>query len=368
MFELSVLKQDILAPLLIVFGAVGKKAANPLLSHVLLSLKGDVLTLTATDLELEISARVPCTSVQAEGEVAVPAKKFVDIIRSLDDQTNPTIKVDEAGMLIREGRSLFKVATLPANGFPRTQDEQSEFELSLPTSCFTKLLQTTYFSVSQQDVRVFLNCLLLDIDNTGVTAVGTDGHRMAISKLPLSLADQQRRMLIPRRAIAEMLRLVAPLEEEQLVLSAGKNYFRLVTKQFTFISKLVESRFPVYTKAIPLQHAIHVVLDIEQLKRALNRIVILAHEKSRAVLMHVQDGLVTLVANNQEKEEAIESIEGKTEGGEIKIGLNAHYLLDVLSCLTGTTIHLSFADSDSSILVTSPADEDYKYIIMPMKL
>jgi DNA polymerase III subunit beta len=368
MFELSVLKQDILAPLLIVFGAVGKKAASPLLSHILLSLRGETLTLTATDLELEISARIPCSSVHAEGEIAVPAKKFVDIIRSLDDQTHPTIKADDAGILIREGRSLFKVATLPAQGFPRTQDEQSDFELSLPTMSFTKLLQSTYFAVSQQDVRVFLNCLLLDIDASGVTAVGTDGHRMAIAKLPLSLGGVQHRMLLPRRAIAEMLRLVAPLNEEHLVLSAGKNYFRIVTKQFTFISKLVESRFPVYTKAIPHHHDIHVTLDTDQLKRALNRIVILAHEKSRAVLMHVQEGVVTLVANNQEKEEAIESLEAKTEGSEIKIGLNAHYLLDVLSCINGAAVHLSFTDSDSSILVTTPNDEDYKYIIMPMKL
>ncbi len=368
MFELSVLKQDILAPLLIVFGAVGKKITNPLLSHILLSLKENVLTLTATDLELEISARVSCSTTQLDGEVAVPGKKFVDIIRSLDDQTNPMIKVDDAGVLIREGRSLFKVATLPAHGFPRTKDEQSEFELSLPTAFFTKLLQTTYFAVSQQDVRVFLNCLLLDIDVSGVTAVGTDGHRMAIAKLPLSLDNQQRRVLIPRRAIAEMLRLIAPLDEAHIVLSAGKNYFRLVTKQFTFISKLVASRFPVYAKAIPYQQLIHVTLDTEQLKRALNRIIILAHEKSRAVLLHVQEGLVTLVANNQEKEEAIESIEGKTEGGEIRIGLNAHYLLDVLNCLSETAIQLSFSDASSSILVTLPTDESYKYIIMPMKL
>lgn len=367
MFELSVLKQDILAPLLIVFGAVGKKTTNPLLSHILLSLQEGTLTLTATDLELEISARIPCSG-KSEGEVAVPAKKFVDIIRSLDEQTQPLIKVDEAGMLIREGRSLFKVATLSANGFPRTQDEQSEFEVSLPTSSFTTLLQTTYFAVSQQDVRIFLNCLLLDIDQTGVTAVGTDGHRMAISKLPLDLQGQQHRVLIPRRAIAEMLRLVAPLEEESIVLSTGKNYFRLVTKQFTFISKLVESRFPVYTKAIPHQQPIRVTLDTDQLKRALSRIIILAHEKSRAVLLHVQEGLVTLVANNQEKEEAIESIEGQTVGGEIKIGLNAHYLLDVLNAMNTATVFLSFSDSDSSILVTSPANDDYKYIIMPMKL
>jgi len=370
MFELTILRQDLLAPLLIVAGAIGKKQLNPLLSHILLTLTQDQLLLTATDLEIEITARIPCITNQSQDSITVPAKKIVDIIRSLEENANPSFKLDESTLSIREGRSLFKLATLPADHYPRTQDEVSDIELTLSTQNFTRLLQSTHFALSQQDVRIFLNCLLLEVSSKGLTAVGTDGHRMAIARLPmdLSLQEQEHRLLIPRRGIQELLRLIAPLTEETVMLSAGKNYIKLVTRHYTFISKLVDSRFPLYLKAIPQAQDKHIDINREILKRALSRIVILAHEKSRAIMLHIQPGLITLVANNQEKEEAIESLEAKTLGDELKIGINATYLLDVLSFFDEGTIRLSFSNTDSSILVTSLNDSHYQYIIMPMKL
>lgn len=369
MFELTILRQDLLAPLLIVVGAIGKKQLNPLLSHILLTLSDNQLLLTATDLEIEITARIPCVTTQSEGSITVPAKKIVDIIRSLEDNANPCLRLDEGVISIREGRSLFKLATLPAENYPRTQDEMSDLELTVPTVAFTRLLQSTHFALSQQDVRVFLNCLLLEVESTGLTAVGTDGHRMAIARLPMELSyASQQRLLIPRRGIQEMLRLIAPLAEEHVTLSAGKNHIKLITNQYTFISKLVESRFPLYSKAIPRDQDKHIEIEKEILKRSLLRIVILAHEKSRAIMLHIQPGLITLVANNQEKEEAVESLEAQTIGEELKIGINATYLLDVLGFFDEGMIRLSFSTTDSSILVTSLHDNNYQYIIMPMKL
>jgi DNA polymerase-3 subunit beta len=371
MFELTILRQDLLAPLLIVAGAIGKKQSNPLLSHILLTITHNQLLLTATDLEIEITARIPCVTNQSQDAIdaiTVPAKKMVDIIRSLEDNANPCLKLDESTLSIREGRSLFKLATLPADNYPQTQEEASNIELTLSTQDFTRLLQSTHFALSQQDVRVFLNCLLLEVTSTGLIAVGTDGHRMAIARLPMDLPQQEQRLLIPRRGIQELLRLIAPLTEETVTLSAGKNYIKLVTNHYTFISRLIESRFPIYTKAIPQKQDKHIDIDREMLKRALSRIVILAHEKSRAIMLHIQQGLITLVANNQEKEEAIESLEAQTIGDELKIGINATYLLDVLSFFNEATIRLSFSNTDSSVMVTSLKDNHYQYIIMPMKL
>jgi DNA polymerase-3 subunit beta len=368
MFDLTVSRQDLLSPLLIVLGAIGKKQSNPLLSHILLTLTHDHLFLTATDLDIEISARIVCLSTQPNGSTTVPAKKMVDIIRSLDEDTNPCLRFDGNILTIQEGRSLFKLSTLPSTDYPKAQDEKNEVELTLPTALFTRLLQSTHFALSQQDVRVFLNCLLLEIEPTGLVAVGTDGHRMAVARLPMVLTDQHHRLLIPRKGIQEMLRLLTPLSDEKITLALGKNHIKLVTEQYTFSSKLIESRFPLYAKAIPRDQNKHFYIDRDVLKRALLRISILAHEKSRAIMLHIQSGLITLIANNQEKEEAIESLEAQTEGEELKIGINATYLLDVLNFLNEGLIRLSFNNTDSSISVTANRDDLYQYIIMPMKL
>jgi len=222
--------------------------------------------------------------------------------------------------------------------------------------------------MSQQDVRVFLNGLFLEFDAEGLTAVATDGHRMAIARCPLDVGEQRHRLLIPRKAIQDMLRLLQSISDEHITLSAGARHVKLVTEQYTFSSKLVEARFPPYVKAIPRMQDKAIHIDRDVLKRALSRIIILANEKSRAILLHLQPNLLTLVANNQEKEEAIESVEAKTEGDELKIGVNASYLLDALAIIPEGLVDLSFSTTDSSILLESAADEHYQYIIMPMKI
>lgn len=368
MFDLTIAKSDLLTPLLTVSGALDRKQALPILSHILLRLEAGTLILTATDLEIEMTARVACQSDVEQASTTVSAKKMVDIIRSLDDAAVPKFTCKDAGVSIKEGRSLFKLATLPAEDYPYMQDEASEVEFTLPTAVLARVLQCTHFAMSQQDVRVFLNGLFLDFDAEGLVAVATDGHRMAIARCALNVGDQRHRLLIPRKAIQDMLRLLQSISDEQITLSASEMHVKLVTEQYTFSSKLVEARFPPYTKAIPRMQNKMVHIDRDVLKRALSRIIILANEKSRAILLHLQPGLLTLIANNQEKEEAIESVEAVTEGDELKIGLNASYLLDALAVIPDGIVHLSFSTTDSSILLESPADEHYQYIIMPMKI
>lgn len=368
MFELTISKQQLLTPLLTVAGAVDKKQALPILSNILLKLEGNQLQLTATDLEIEITCHVPCNTSQSNGLITVPAKKIVDIIRSLEDDAIPTISCDGAVVTIKEGRSKFRLATLPADNYPNTEDEVSEVEFSLPRSALIHLFQSTHFAMSQHDVRAYLNGLLLELDSQSITAVATDGHRMAIYRLPCPAANQHHRLLIPKKGIQEILRLLNNVTDEHVSLSAGKSHFKLITGQYTFLSKLIEARFPPYAKAIPKNQDKQVVIDKDLLRRALSRIIILAHEKSRAVLLHIQEGQLTLIANNQEQEEAIETLEAQTEGDELKIGINASYLLDVLSHVDDGMLRISLSNTDSSILVGSLNDEHYQYIIMPMKI
>lgn len=368
MFDLAIAKNELLPRILMVAGAVDKRQSLAILSNILLRISNSRLTLTATDLEIEISAQMDCISSSLEGDVTVPAKKFIDIIRSLDEDSTPTIKYQSDTVIIKSGRSQFKLATLPASQFPCGDLEPPEIEFELSKSDLVHLLQSTCFAMSQQDVRVFLNGLLLEFDGTTITAVATDGHRMAICKIDTLTKLSHHRFLLPRKGVLEMLRLLASISDETIHLVAGSNFLRLQTMEYCFTTKLIESRFPPYTKAIPTNNDKFVLIDRDSLKRALSRIVILAHEKSRAVLLHLQEACLTLVAHNQEHEEATESIEANVDGNELKIGINASYLLDVLNYISDSTVRLSMSSTDRSILVESLNNDCYQYIIMPMKL
>jgi DNA polymerase-3 subunit beta len=367
MFELTSSKQQLMIPLLTVAGAVDKKQSTPLLSNILLNLTDQQLLLTATDLEIEITARVPCISRNASGAITVPAKKMVDIIRSLDDDANPSFIFHDNLLAIRAGRSQFKLAILSADEYPKSQEEVNDIELAIPRLVLLHLFQSTHFALTQQDVRFFLNGLLMEIEGQSVSIVATDGHRMAISRFQLSQVYPHHRLLIPRKAVQELLRLLNHIEDENVSISAGKNHFRCVSQQYTFVSKLIEARFPAYAKVIPKDLDKSVTIDRELLKRALTRIMILANEKLRAITLLIQPNQLTLIANNQQKEEAIEEIVAQTEGGALEININASYLYDVLSFIEGDTVRLSFSDTNQSILVESIIDPLYQYIIMPMK-
>ncbi len=368
MFELTIKKQQLLSPLLTVAGAIDKKQSLAILSNILLKLTDAFLVLTATDLEIEITAAVPFHSHEGKGTVTVPAKKLIDIIRSLDDDATPTLSFHNDVLTIKEGRSQFRLSTLSADDYPSNEGEQNEVEFSLVRSEIIRLFQSTHFAMSQQDVRAYLNGLLLELDSQNLTTVATDGHRMAICRQTGQLSEQHHRLVIPRKGVQEILRLLSTVSDDHINVSAGKSHFKLKTDQYSFATKLIETRFPSYGKAIPVDQDKQVIIDRDVLKRALSRIIILANEKSRAVLLHIQSGLVTLVANNQEQEEAIESMPAETEGDEIKIGINATYLLDVLNHIEEGQLQISLKNIDSSILIQSLKDNQYFYIIMPMKI
>jgi DNA polymerase-3 subunit beta len=363
LFELAIKKEDLLTPLLTVAGAVDKKQSLAILSNFLLKLSDGLLCITATDLEIEISAQIACQSNQSVGSITVPAKKFIDIIRSLDENTCPNMVFDNGVLTIKQGRSSFKLTTLPAENYPLSED----VEITIPRLVLLQLLQSTHFAMSQQDVRVFLNGLFLEFDTNLISAVATDGHRMAISRYSCSNVNQNK-LLLPKKGVQELLRLLNCISDENVLLAAGKSHVKLISTQFVFLSKLIEARFPPYIKAIPKEQDKQILIDCASLKRSLSRIVILAHEKSKAVMLYMQPGQLTLIANNNEQEEAVETLVAQTQGDELKIGLNATYLLDVLSHFGDGQIRLSMSNTDSSILIESLNNDNYQYIIMPMKI
>ena len=368
MTAFNVNKEQLLPALAIVAGAVDRKQAFPILANFLITLKNHFMTITATDLEIEVSAELPITYEDEPLSFTVPAKKMMDIIRALEDKLEPSFSLQQDLFIIKEKRSQFKLATMPAEDFPASKQDASVIELSLPRLAFLHLLQSTHFAISQQEVRAYLNGLLLEFNPKSITAVATDGHRLALNQIEIVQEPAFHRILLPRKGVQEVLKLLAHCEDETIQLFAGLDHFKLVTKQFVLFSSLIESRFPPYAKAIPKDHDKTVVVDTDALKRSLSRIVILANEKSRAIIMQIEPNLLTIIANNQEKEEAFDAIEAETTGGAVKIGLNANYLIDVLSYISDSKVKISLGTEDDSILIESMSDAAYRYIIMPMKI
>lgn len=367
MFELTISKQQILTPLLMVAGAVDKKQSLPILSNILLQLSEHQFSLTATDLEIQITADVAC-SAESTGAITVPARKIIDIFRSLDDEAVPTLSCSGPNLSIKTEQGQFKLATLPATDYPIADDEASELEFTLHASVLMRLLQATNFAMAQQDVRVYLNGLFLEMEMKSITAVTADGHRMAVYRLVDDTFQQHHRLLIPKKGVQEMMRLLATIDDEPVLVSASKNHVSIKTSQFKFSSKLIEARFPPYARAIPKDYERIVLVDRDHLKRALARIVILANEKLRAVVLRIESQSLTLASSNKEQEESMETLTVQTQGEPLTIGLNATYLMDVLNYFNEGMVKLSFGEADSSILVQSVNDENYQYIIMPMKL
>ena len=368
MIELTLTKSALLSSLMAISGAVDKKQSLMILSNILMTIGQDHLLFTATDLEIEITASLDYfSSTPLSGKITIPAKKLLDIVRFLDED-ELKMSIDEGVVIIKSGRSQFKLSTLPADQYPESDNQLPDIEFSIARDVFLNLIQSTHFAMAQQDVRIFLNSLLIEMDGQFITTVAMDGHRMAVSRFLGDYHFSKQQFLLPRRSVSEMLRLLNVIQDEQLAIKAGKGFFSVCTRQFSFITKLTEARFPNYHKILPRQHDKFVLIERDYLKRALSRISILANEKTHGILLNIQPGSLILIAKNQEQEEANEQLEATVDGEALKVGMNAVYLLDVLNYVPEGLVRLSMSTMEQSILIESLANESHQYIIMPMKL
>jgi DNA polymerase III subunit beta len=360
-------KIELLAPLAMVAGVVEKKQSKPVLANVRMHWENHTLMLTGSDLEIQTSVKVPCETASSGG-TTVGAKKFLEIIRSLDDESDILFTLQDDTLRIKQGRSSFKLATLPIEQFPMRKIEETGELRYVQRLPFVKALQSTVFAISLQDVRAFLNGLLICIDNEYLVMVGMDGHRMAINRMALAEKFSERRLILPRKSVNDLLRLLQQIDDEELRITLHIDHFVLTTSEYHWDSKLIDARFPSYQRIIPQQQDKFIYVDREQLKRALSRTMILANERLKAVVLSWQPGELHLVAYNQEQEEAVEIVNADVSGQDMKIGINATYLLDGLNHLPEGPVCLSFTNADSSILVQSANDKNFQYIIMPLKI
>lgn len=366
----AIAREAILKPLQLVSGVVERRQTLPVLSNVLLSLdsKGE-LAITGTDLEVELIGRVQVGGTTKPGEVTVPARKLVDICKSLADDATLEFTLDDGKMIIKSGRSRFTLATLPASEFPNTEEEPGTIELTVPQQALKALLDGTSFAMAQQDVRYYLNGMLFELAADYLRVVATDGHRLAMQTLKMqNNVDTPAQLILPRKGVIELGRLLTG-EEADIAIVFGRNHVRAKTGDTTFTSKLVDGKFPDYNRVLPRGGDKLVTGDRLELKQAFSRTSILSNEKYRGVRVLLSDAEMRIVANNPDQEEAEESVSVDYQGESLEIGFNVSYLVDVLTVLSSERVRMTLIDSNSSALLeAADGDGEALYVVMPMRL
>tara|TARA_R110002049_G_scaffold20717_29_gene76082 strand:- start:195 stop:1292 length:1098 start_codon:yes stop_codon:yes gene_type:complete len=364
--KLSAARDVLLKPLQAVIGVVERRQTMPILSNVLLVARDGELSVTATDLEVELVARAE-VNVESGGEITVSGRKLLDICKALPDGADIQLAVSGEKVSVRSGRSKFSLTTLPAAEFPTVEDIKAGQTITVPQEVLSKLIEKTHFSMAQQDVRYYLNGMLLEAHEHHLRAVATDGHRLALCQAKLDgvkLKEQQ--VIVPRKGVLELQRLLCG--DGDVNIELGENHVRIALGGIRFTSKLIDGRFPEYERVIPQESSNELVADKELFRSALQRTAILSNEKYRGIRLIIRDSGVVLQAHNPEQEEAEEEVEVEYSGDDIEIGFNVNYLLDAIGAVEGDEVTLSVVDSNSSCLVREPGNPDRKFVVMPMRL
>ncbi len=365
--KFTVNRDELLRPLQLVAGVVEKRQTLPVLANAYIEAKDGSLNLIGTDLEVELSGKVDEANVELEGEVTVPARKLLDICKSLPDGSDIRFEVTDGRALVTSGRSRFKLATLPATEFPRVQSVQGAASFELMQGQLKRLMERTGFAMAQQDVRYYLNGMLFELADGQLRSVATDGHRLAMCTLQADIAVDRQQAIIPRKAVLELGRLLAS-PEEMVRLQFSDTHFTAEMSGYSFTSKLIDGKFPDYERVLPRGGDKIVFADRVELRQACTRAAILSNEKYRGVRIQLSDGQLTMVANNPEQEEAQEIVSVDYAGPELEVGFNVQYLVDVLGVLSEDQLRITLADSASSALMEDPEDGDSVYVVMPMRL
>jgi len=364
-------RDNLLKPLQAVQGVVERRQTLPILANFLLVIDGGRLSVTGTDMEIELVASTELPDAES-GEITVPARKLVDICRSLPADAEIHLEVDGDRVRVRSGRSRFMLTTLPAVDYPSSDSLTGELRLTVKEGKLRRLFELTHFAMAHQDVRYYLNGLLLDISNGLLRAVATDGHRLAIAEIPVASADTSaRQVIVPRKGISELLRLLGSSDED-VIIDVGTNAIQVTLPDVRVTSKLIDGKFPDYRRVVPTEEdsGKTVVVDRELLRQALARASILSNDKYRAIQLSLEPNVLRVLANNPEQEEAEDEVEVAYEGEGLEIGFNVSYLIDALTALPGEEALIHLGDSSSSCLITpkGEGEGDCQYVVMPMRL
>ena len=363
----TIQREALLKPLQAVASVVERRQTLPVLGNLLLAVTENELSVTATDLEVELVGRVPLMAADP-GRITVPARKLLDICRALSEGVDVVLTLEKDRVLLRAGKSRYTLATLPADEFPNVEEIRGGMRFTLPQNILKGLVAKTHFAMAIADVRYFLIGLLLEVEKGWLRACATDGHRLALSEVESDVQPPNpTQVIVPRKGVAELLRLLQDTPVPVHVV-LGTNHIQVILPDVTFTSKLIDGRFPDYRRVIP-QAITHVATaNREELRRALNRAAIISNEKFRGIRVQVSTNKIQILAANPEQEEAEEEVTAEYQGDPLEIGFNVGYLLDALGVIESEQVTIGLINADSSALLQGVGQESGRYVVMPMRL
>ena len=357
----------VLKPLQAVSGIVERRQTLPILANVLFEHKGNTLSTIATDLELQITAKVDVPDA-GDQSITVAARKLQDLLRALPDTSSVSIDAKDGKMAVKAGKSRFNLQTLPAADYPRLTMSQEQLQsFSLPQKLLKATLRLVEFAMAQQDIRFYLNGMLFVLEKDQLVCVATDGHRLSYAVMPVEGNFAKQEIIVPRKTVTELSKLLGDTDEP-ITIDILANQVRFSFGNIELTSKVIDGKFPDYHRVIPTAHTKLVTMDRLLLLHTLQRAAILSNERFRGVRVGLAPGVLKIACTNNEQEEAEEEIEIAYEGGPVDIGFNINYLLDALATLTSSEITLALQDSAASVLFTVPGRTDFKYVVMPMRI
>ena len=369
--KIIITKENLIKSLQKVIGVVEKRQTMPILSHVLFRKNNNTFEVVASDLEVQL-----CSSISLENgsdftdDVTIPGRKLFDIGKGLPDESVLEINLEEESKIqIKSKKSKFILSALDARTFPimDTADEGS-IPFSFKSKNFKDIIGKTSFAMAQQDVRYYLNGLFLNISQEEIFGVATDGHRLAkagaVVKTGISLSSAN--AIIPRKGIIEIDKQLVDEDEIKAVLS--KNHLQITNNNSQAITKLIDGKFPDYTRVIPSDTDKIVMVDCKSFKEALIRVSILSNDRFRGVRLNFLENEIGVSANNPEKEEASDDIKSTYSGEPLEVGFNVNYLIDVLNVIKTKNVQISLKDANSSALLMPENDSSSSYVVMPLRL
>ncbi len=360
-------REVFLQPLSQVVGVVERRQTLPVLANFMLVARDARLTVTGTDMEVELISSVSA-DVSQDGEITVPARKLLDIVKALPDGSSITFNVSEEKATLSTGRSRFTLSTLPASEFPATDQVESLDNVAVGEATLRKMMDKTSFAMANQDVRYYLNGLLFDFTDQQLTAIATDGHRLAICDLDSQIEiEGERQLIVPRKGVMELSRMLSG-DADEVTLAIGRNHIRLVKGNTTFTSKLIDGRFPDYKAVVPVGADKQMLVDKATFIQALQRASILSNEKYKGVRLEASGSTIKIIAHNPQHEEAVEEIEAELNFDRLAVGFNVTYLLDALMAIDTEQVSLELKDANSSCLVSAPDSDVNRHVVMPLKL
>ena len=354
-----------------IIGVIERKNTQPILGNVLLTIQGQSLIMTASNLEMEVRLVLE-DSVHASQDfsITLPARKVFDLLSALPDGTAVQLEIDGANALMKVGRSRYKLSTLPAENFPIIDISGQNASVSVSQPLLNTMIKQVDFAMATQDVRYYLNGMLFELEGANLTLVATDGHRLAKASTVLEQSqDNKSQLIVPRRTVIELAKALG--DSGDVVLGLAHNHLMLTLGNLTMTVKLIEGTFPEYQRVIPVNMTFKLAVDKQQLSSGLSRVAILANDKLRGVRVTINPDSIELTTSNPEQDEADEFIEASFNGDSMTTGFNLRYLQEVIAVIPTENVLFSLKEGNTPCLTEYTLDNDtihVSQVIMPMRL